>query len=365
MPLVHGEPSYQLTTPEVALAITARGGHLAPVVFHLPGRDVSPYALAPWEPTEFPDIPPLLSVLRGDFFCLPFGGQVDGPPHGDPANAEWTLVSATDLAGCFMLDAADSGARVEKTIATRPGHHAIYAEYRISKLDGDFNYGNHPILDLSGLLEGSGRITTSPFKWASVYDGVFSNPAAGETQALAQGTLFTDLREVPLAAGGTTDLTRYPLRVGYDDLVMMANVPATPAQPFAWSAAVLDGYVWFALKNPSDFPATLLWFSNGGRSAAPWHGKHLGRIGIEEVCSHFHNGVALSRLNPLASHNIPSTRHFSPDETVTLRTLQAVALVPAGFGAVSQILPDGENAVTLHDESGTQIRVPLDWRFII
>ena len=97
MHVVHGEPSFHLATPELDLSVTARGGHLAPVVFHLPGRDVSPYALAPWEPAEFPEIPPLLSVLRGDFLCLPFGGQVDGPPHGEPANGEWTCSRRTEI----------------------------------------------------------------------------------------------------------------------------------------------------------------------------------------------------------------------------------------------------------------------------
>ena len=77
---------------------------------------------------------------------------------------------------------------------------------------------------------------------------------------------------------------------------MMVNEAATPEQPFAWSAVVLDGYVWFSLKNPADFPATMFWLSNGGRTAAPWNGRHVGRIGIEEVCSYFANGV--DRLTP-------------------------------------------------------------------
>ncbi|HBE96578.1 MAG TPA: hypothetical protein DDW68_05350 [Verrucomicrobiales bacterium] len=79
---VHGELSHPLATPELDLDLTARGGHLAPVVFHLPDRDVSPYALAPWQPEEYPDQPALLSILRGDFLCLPFGGQENGPRLG-------------------------------------------------------------------------------------------------------------------------------------------------------------------------------------------------------------------------------------------------------------------------------------------
>ena len=360
MPLVHGEASFHLTTPELDFDITARGGHLAPVVFHLTGRDLSPYALAPWEPAEFPKIPPLLAVLRGDFLCFPFGGQTNGPPHGETANGEWTLIDSDSRSLRLRMETTDTGAAVMKTIATREGHHAIYHQHEISGAEGDFSYGNHPILNFSG----AGRVTTSAFHWASVFPGPFANRADGETQALAEGAVFTDLREVRLAAGGTTDLTHYPSRAGNDDLVMLAHLPATDDQPFAWSAAVLDGYVWLSLKNPADFPATLLWFSNGGRTAPPWNSRHLGRIGIEDVCSHFSDGVDKSRLDLLRKHGVATTRNFRKDQPVTLRIIHAVALVHADFGAVSSIVPAGENAVAITGESGAPIVVPLDWRFV-
>jgi hypothetical protein len=207
---VHGENSYHLTTPELDLDVTARAGHMAPVVFHLPGRDVSPYALAPWQPAEFPAQPQLLSVLRGDFFCLPFGGQQDGPPHGDPANAEWALVSQSERSITLCQQASDSGASIEKTLSTRPGDHAVYAGHRISNLDGEYNYGTHPVLDLSGFSDGAGRISVSPFRWASVFPGWFSDPANGETQALKPGAEFSDLTSVPLASGGTTTSPAIP-----------------------------------------------------------------------------------------------------------------------------------------------------------
>lgn len=365
MQTVHGEPSWHLATPELDLDVTVRAGHVAPVVFHLPGRDVSPYALAPWKPAEFPDQPPLLSVLRGDFICLPFSGMAGGPPHGDPANAAWSLAGANDRSLHLTMTAEDSGARIEKILSTRSGQHAVYFEHRISGLDGDFNYGNHPVLDLSGLAEGVGRVTTSPFHWASVFPGGFADSAAGETQALAAGSSFSDLREVRLAAGGTTDLTRYPARAGNEDLVMMASVPATPEQPFAWSAVVLDGYVWFSLKNPADFPATLFWISNGGRTAAPWNGRHLGRIGIEEVCSHFCNGLEISRENLLAAEGIPTTRRFDAKKPISLRIVHGVAAVPDQFGAVSGIAPNDRNSITITGESAAEIIVPIDWKFII
>lgn len=364
MKVIHGEQSHTLETPELSLAVTARGGHLAPVVFHLDGRDVSPYALAPWEPAQYPELPPLLSVLRGDFLCLPFGGQDDGPPHGDPANAEWNLTSEGDRELILEQTAADSGAHVVKTLSVKQGQHAVFAEHRISNLEGDYNYGTHPVLDLSGLAEGAGRVSVSPFKWASTFPGCFSNPDAGETQALAQSAEFDDLSAVALADGGITDLTRYPLRPGNDDLVMMATAPATAEQPFGWSAVVMDGYVWFALKNVDDFPCTLFWLSNGGRSAAPWNSEHRGRLGIEEVCSYFSNGVVESRENPLSAQGIPTVRRFKSDETVSLRMIHAVALVPDNFGKVTSILPHGDDAVILAGDSGARITIPLDWKFL-
>ena len=40
--------------------------------------------------------------------------------------------------------------------------------------------------------------------------------------------------------GTNTDLTHYPARAGNDDLIMLVNVPATEAQPFAWTAVTFS-----------------------------------------------------------------------------------------------------------------------------
>ena len=128
---VHGERSFHLATPELDLDVTVRGGQMAPVVFHLTGREVSPYALAPWEPAEFPEIPPLLSVLRGDFFCLPFSVQENGPPHGEPANGKWSQLPADERSLRLAIETTDSGARIEKILSSRPGQHAVFAGFPI------------------------------------------------------------------------------------------------------------------------------------------------------------------------------------------------------------------------------------------
>jgi len=362
METIHGAPSFPLKNDLVSLFLTRDGGHLAPASFILGDRVVSPYALAPWTPGEVdPGLPVLLKNLRGDFLCLPFGPQEGGPPHGETANNEWSLVSEGENSITLGIGASDVSASVSKTVSLRPGQTAIYYEHRISGLDGDFSYGNHPILDLSSVKEGEARVSVSPFRWASVYPEWFSNPADGANQGLRIGAIFSDLREVPLANGGVTDLTRYPSRPGTDDLVMMVSEDATAEQPFAWNAVVMDGYVWFSLKTPADFPSTMFWLSNGGRSAAPWNSRHTGRIGIEDVCSHFCDGVDISRKDLLRNIGVPTTRRFSKDQPVTLRNIQAVAAIPENFGLVETITPSGESEVTLTDENGLSVTAAVDW----
>jgi len=365
---VHGEPSWCLSHDLVKVWVTERAGHMAPVEFQLEGgRTVSPYAMTLWQRHEIePALPELLQVLRGDFFCFPFGPQANGaPPHGVSANEPWKIVAGGDDMLHLGMDDPDAGGWIEKIVSLQEGHTAVYQEHRISGVSGDFSYGNHPILDLSGLRDGMGRVSVSPFRKGMVYPGFFSNPEAREYGALKPHGTFTDLREAPLATGGSTDLTRYPARQGFDDLVMMVNEPATEEQPFAWSAVVFDGYVWFSLKDPADFPATLFWISNGGRHAEPWGGRHLGRLGVEEVCSHFSDGVDISREDRLASDGVPTTRHFDASEAVSLKLVQAVAPVSRDFGVVTSIRPDGPGKVILTGDSGETATAAVDWQFVI
>jgi hypothetical protein len=215
---VHGEPSWRLSHDRVRLWLTIRGGHMAPVEFKLGERTVSPYALAPWSAEEADAaLPGLLGVLRGDFLCFPFGGQKDAPPHGVSANAEWKVVAGGDDRLHVGMDDPDSGGWLEKIVLLREGETAVYCEHRISGVSGRYSYGNHPILDFAGLGEGEARVSVSAFRWASVYPGLFSNPENREYGALEPGGEFSDLSEVPLANGGTTDLTCYPARQGFDD----------------------------------------------------------------------------------------------------------------------------------------------------
>src|SRR6187401_420178 len=85
LPVVHGKPSFMLENASVQVAVTKVGGHLIAAFDRASAAPIRPYHVSPWQEEQGPNQPkiepPILSVLRGDFFCMPFGGNdeaVDG-----------------------------------------------------------------------------------------------------------------------------------------------------------------------------------------------------------------------------------------------------------------------------------------------
>ncbi len=360
---VHGEPSFSISSDSMTAWMTLRGNHISPVIFHLGSGNISPYSLAPWVPGEHQNIGPLLDVLRGDFWCLPFGVSPLGPAHGETACEVWKIMSVTTSSAHLRLDASDTGARVDKIVSVRDGQSALFQEFTISGLDGAFSYGTHPILDLSPFPVGTARISTGSLRWACVVPGIFSDPEAGETQILDPGAEFDDLTCVPMINGDSLDLSRYPTATAHEDLVMLTQ--KGDDQQLGWSAVSVPGYTWIALKNVQDFPSTLLWVSNGGRTQPPWQGRHVGRLGVEDVCSYFDRGLVDSRKDLLSHVGIPTTREFRERETTTLRSLQIVVGTPKNFGRVIAIETPAAGQIRIIGEGGQSVESKIDWEFVL
>jgi hypothetical protein len=366
---VSGQLSWRLASDWVRAFVTRRGGHLGPVAFLIAGRKIEPFSVAPWAEERLPrQTPPVLKALRGDFFCCPFGGNTRAwrgeryPPHGETANALWKLEKERHEGNVHSLRLSMSAiarpGRIEKEILLRDGHTALYCRHDISGMSGPMPMGHHAMLRFPR-EPGSGLLSTSPLVFGRVCD-LFDAEAAS---ALKPGAEFTRLDRVPMAGGGFADLSRYPARRGFDDLVMLMGKPDLP---FAWTAVTFprQRYVWFALKNPSVLRFTIVWLSNGGRRYAPWNGRHEHIMGLEEVTSYFHYGLAESaRKNPLNRRGFPTTVGLSKKHPLTVRYVMAVQSIPPGFDVVSDIRLRAGQAV-LHSRSGRQVVAPLDAAFI-
>lgn len=375
---VHGQPSWRLANDTVEAFVTETGGHLGPVSFHLGDRAVQPYHIAPWAEENTDGLPPMLQTLRGDFFCLPFGGNAEAfeggpfgseqhPPHGETANAPWSFEGIerdgdrTTLR--LGLNTTVRPGRVTKEVALVDGHAALYQRHTIAGITGPMSFGHHAMLRFPE-REGSGLVATAPFVWGQTSPIPVEDPAERGYSLLEPGARFASLDAVPTITGQAADLSRYPARRGFEDLVLLAS---DPDLPLAWTAVTFpdEGFVWFTLKDPSVLRQTILWISNGGRHYPPWSGRHVDVLGLEEVTSYFHFGLAESAApNPLADAGIPT--NASLDGTpIEVACITAVAAVPAGFDHVADVLPqEGEDAVTLTARSGASIVVPLHHAFL-
>jgi hypothetical protein len=367
-----GQESWILRTPQVEAAVTQQAGHLAPVKFRLGKRWVQPYHIAPWAGEKLaPGFPDLLRVLRGDFFCMPFGGNETPykkekyPPHGETANAAWKIVSATGNRLHVRLKSTVRAGRVDKIIRLVPGQTAIYSQHIISGMKGPMSFGHHA--NLAVPKDATGRVSISPFHYGQVFPGVFEEPAKGGYSSLKPGVRFSSLQKVPRADGANADLSVYPepARDGYEDIALMAS---DPKLPFAWTALVVPehNYVWFALKDPRVLPSTLFWMSNGGRHYAPWNGRHRRVIGLEEIVSHFHSGLAESaQPNALNRAGIRTVAQLDPRKPTAINYIMALAEIPRGFDIVQSIRASADKkSVTLTSKSGRKVAVEVDVAFL-
>lgn len=374
-----GQPSWSFESSHVTAHLTKLGGHLAPVAFRVGQKTVSPYSVAPWAGEKIDaGLPGLLHALRGDLFCAPFGGNgtpwrgEQHPPHGETANAAWAL-DAFERAGSRVTLHASLATkvrkgRVDKYLSLVEGHTAVYSRHVISGMSGPMGVGHHAMLKLPE-APGSGAVSTSKFTAAQVLSEYFERAENYGYQALKPGAVFKALDRVPRLDGAVADLTRYPARKGYDDLVMLT---ADAKLPFAWSAVTVaeEGYVWFALRDPRVLRHTVLWMSNGGRHYAPWNGRHTAVLGLEETTSYFHLGLAESvKPNPLNKRGVPTALMLNAKKPTTVNYIMAVAAVPKGFDRVKDIravaggAPSG-GAVELVAESGKRVRCALDVGFL-
>lgn len=372
---IAGQLSWCLATNEVEAFITRDGGHLAPVVFDRRHRKITPLSIAPWATEKVPaDTPQILKALRGDFFCMPFGGNTSAvrgkqyPVHGETANARWSLecsnISSEESTLHLQLRTRIMPGTVDKYVTLKSGHNAVYCRHVIAGMSGRMSFGHHAMLRFPD-APGSGLISTSAFLRGQVAPLPVEMPENRGYSMLKPGAQFQSLETVPNVFGTTSDLSQYPANPGYEDLIMLA---ANPGLPFAWTAVSFpaERYVWFVLKDPRVLYQTILWISNGGRHYAPWNGRHGNVMGLEEVTSYFHYGLKESiARNPWSDAGIPTSKMLSARKPLSVNTIMAVALTPRGFGRVTDIsVSNGKESVTLIDTTGSKVTCPLDVGFL-
>jgi hypothetical protein len=208
-------------------------------------------------------------------------------------------------------------------------------------------------------FQSTGHVSVAPFGFGQVFPGQFEDPVMGGYSSLQRGARFDRLDSVPSNDGSTADLSTYPAREGFEDLVM---VYAQKGLEFGWTAVHFpeEGYIWFSLKDPRVLSGTVLWHSNGGRHYAPWSGRHRAVLGLEEVTSSFHWGLAGSAAPSEAGREgYQTTLELSPETPLVVNTIMGVAPSEGFSGKVAEIDIVG-NGIRLLSTNGDSVSVQLD-----
>lgn len=311
---------------------------LGPTLFVLPdGRQIAPFHIAPWFDDAVQDQPGILQRLRGEWPCVPFGAasprdagagwpasdptaEPDPHPHGYGSNHHWHWLDAGEGALALAIDYPGDHpvAGLQRHVRPVDGQAAIDFTLTIHiRRDCTLPIGLHPVFRLPA-TPGAMRLDIAA-KGARTFPG-----RVDPSSIFAPDQCPPDWHAVRLTDGSVLDPSLLPLDRHTEDLLQLQQVGG-----HACLHNLAENYRVSLDWNPDHFPDLLLWFSNYGRTHAPWNDRHLA-LGVEPVCSAFDLGTAISaQSNPLNATGGPTARSFRAGEV--FKTLYRVS-VAGGTG---------------------------------
>jgi hypothetical protein len=324
------------------LSVQSLGGMLGPVLFLLPdGRQVSPLQVAPWgNDPERETLPEILKELRGEWPCVPFGSDasrtlpagwsVDGEsfdgagvPHGHSSNVHWAWGACDDRQIAMECHYPENHPirLLRRQIVPDPNAPSIDITLEIeARRPCRLPIGLHPTFRLPSR---PGSVTIEP----GAHDRVWSFPADVEPGAalFSPDRQWLSLGKVETRKGVMLDASQVPLVEETEDLLQLSGIDGSLALHYRD-----EGFRARLTWQNEHFPSLLLWYSNRGRKAYPWNGRHVA-LGVEPIASAFDLGPAVSTGDsPIAGSGVATAIAFEPDQTFTTRYRLSVEAAPIG-----------------------------------
>ena len=251
--------------------------------------------------------------------------------------------------------------QVDRLLRLVDGQNNVYCQHVVD-LSGPMSFAHHAMIKFPATPK-SGLVRTSPQIFGQVFPEPVELPENRGYSILKPGATFDSLARVPTITGELADLTAFPDRFGYEDVVQILN---DPSANMAWSAVSFPAqqFVWFTLKDPRVLTGTVFWSSNGGRHYPPWNGRHVGVLGIEEATTYFIYGLKESVApNPFTKLGVKTAIQIKTGQPLSVNVISGIALTPRGFDRVEQIEPRG-NGVRLTSASGKHVDTPVNLEFM-
>lgn len=373
MKKVDGQVSYIFGDNQTEIALTKLGGHMAPVTFFKNSKSpITPYYISPWQNENLSIDEPVLRPLRGDFFCMPFGGNNKLPKekhvaHGESATSEWEFVNISTENDVITLETKLTTkvrpGTITKRLSIKSGESVIYCQHVLDGYSGKMPLGHHATLQVPD-EPGSILFSSNPIRFGYTSPGSLAPYANREYYCLPPGKKFKDLSKVPTIWKDKpfTDKSTFPSDEGFTDIVAIFPKESTG---IGWNCAVYPklGYVWFALKDRAILNSTVLWMANKGRHGSPWNGRNR-CLGLEDVCAFFAEGLVDSiKDNFLSEQGIPTCLNLNSKKSLKVNYIQGVARIPKDFSYVETVEVN-ESSIVLHDKNGLCVDIPVHTSFI-
>lgn len=368
-----GQPCYSISNSKISVFITVQGGHLT-ATFNKDKEKVDPFFIAPWwrEANMF-DLDEVLKLLRGNFFCSPFGINdklYEGkkhPIHGQTCNDNWDFIEIIDANHQkeinLKMDLSNNSGKVIKSVKISNDEPIIYENNIVSGFEGKIVPGYHPTINLpeklfSAYLDISKPITgfTLPFPG--------ENPEKGGYSLLKSGIQINDISKVPDVYGNNINLNKCPISKGFEDYALFIN---DPSKDFTYTAVSFpeEGYLYFQLKNPKVFSNTFFWMSNGGRHYAPWNGRVSSVIGLEEISAFFHYGIKESIDNNfLQEYGSKTFIELQKDKSYEFKIIIGLVSIDKNFIGVENIIRKNDRYISIKGKNGKTTDVPCRVDFV-
>ncbi|HTJ95490.1 MAG TPA: hypothetical protein VL424_20530 [Pararobbsia sp.] len=283
--------------------VQALAGMLAPLTFRLAdGRSLQAMQIAPWAGTkEAAGLPGIMQRLRGDWPCVPFGGpaipqglpegwQTKAPDdtwqHGYAANHEWQCVESSSDRLTIAIDypGASPIARLERRFVADPAAARLDVELTVyARRSVRVPVALHPTFRVPREAQ---RLRLEPASHGAIH--TYPVPTEPGVSRVCANAIAASLAALP-GVDGPLDFTQVPLPYETEELVLVTDIGAHSDAP-QFVLHYLDEDVRLGLGwDSTALPDVMLWFSNGGRRAAPWSGRHFA-LGVEPVNSLFDLG---------------------------------------------------------------------------
>jgi hypothetical protein len=368
--IVNQAQFHRLEAVGIRVILDLRAGHVRSLEIAQADRIIEPLHTAPWVEdaaiVEDRGIDQVLRSLSGDFFCAPFGlsDLEDAPAHGWAANAGWRPIDVREgqpgrTVARFELGRTVLGAKLVKELSLRDGHPFLYERHIFIGGKGALPVANHAMTR----FDASGSLSFSPKLFAETPETALEpDPSRGRSR-LRYPSQFTDLTKAPLADGGFADLTRYPIASAHEDFVSLVE---NPENPLGWAAALRPDKrdLFLSLKNPKDYPITMMWFSNGGRDYPPWNGRHRGVLGLEEGRTYAGHGHRASIAdNAWSRRGVITALTLDPNGEVEVRNVIGGAAIPTGWSKIISVVAE-PSRLTIVDRDGGSLSAPFDAAFL-